>query len=66
MPLEVALESTVVVTFASLAAAALTAALNYLLEREWPAFVFLVLAASTSLWYGYIFITVVRAAFRAA
>jgi len=63
VPVELALESTVVVAVASLAAAALTAALQYLTEREWAAVVFLTLAASVTVWYGYIALVVVRSAF---
>jgi hypothetical protein len=43
----------------------LTAAFNYLVDREWPAVVFLTLAATASVWYGMILLVVVRAAFSA-
>ncbi len=55
-----ALESTVVLAFSSIAAAALTVALGYLREREWPAVVFLLLAAFSVIWYGMIFLMIVR------
>jgi len=61
VPLYVFLESTVVLAASSLAAAALTAALGYVLEREWPAVVFLLTAAGTTIWYGMIFVMMVRA-----
>lgn len=60
MLLYVALESTLVLAASSIAAAALTAALGYLLEREWPAVVFLLTAAATTIWYGMIFVMMVR------
>jgi hypothetical protein len=63
VPVELALESTVVLTAASLAAAALTAALQYFSEREWCAVVFLTLAASVTVWYGFIALVVVRSVF---
>jgi hypothetical protein len=63
MPIQGALETLVVLLAAGLAAAALTAALNYLIDREWPAVVFLTLAATASVWYGMILLVVVRAAF---
>jgi hypothetical protein len=63
VPVELALESTVVLAAASLAAAALTAALQFLSEREWTAVVFLTLAASVTVWYGFIALVVVRSAF---
>jgi hypothetical protein len=63
MPLQGFCEGIVVLFTAMLAAGALTAALNYLLDREWPAVVFLTLAASASVWYGAIILVVVRAAF---
>lgn len=65
MPIQAALESTVVLVAAALAALALTAAFNYLTEGEWPAVVFLALAATASVWYGIIALVVVRAAFSA-
>ena len=58
-----AVESTVVLAFSSLAAAAITAALGYTREREWPAVVFLLVAAMSTISYGMIFMTVVRAVF---
>jgi hypothetical protein len=58
-----ALESTVVLASSSLAAAALTAALGYLREREWPAAVFLLVAAFSVIWYGMIFLMIVRNVF---
>ena len=48
---------------ASLTAGSLTAAFNYLVEREWPAVVFLTMAAFSTVWYGIIALVVVRAAF---
>jgi hypothetical protein len=63
VPVELALESTVVLAAASLAAAALTAALQFVSEREWTAVVFLMLAASVTVWYGFIALFVVRSAF---
>jgi len=63
VPVELALESTVVLAAASLAAAALTAAIQFLSEREWTAVVFLTLAASVTVWYGFIALIVVRSAF---
>ena len=60
-----AAESFVVFLAASLAAGAMTAAYNYLVEREWPAVVFLTLAATATVWYGIILLTVVRAVFSA-
>jgi hypothetical protein len=63
VPVELALESTVVFTVSTLAAAAMTAAFQYLTEREWCAVVFLTLAASVTVWYGYIALVVVRSAF---
>ena len=58
-----AVESTVVLAFSSLAAAAITAALGYTREREWPAVVFLLVAAMSTISYGMIFLTVVRAVY---
>jgi hypothetical protein len=60
---QLALESTVVVGTAALAAAALTAAFEFLSEREWHAVIFLMLAASVSVWYGFVALIVVRAVF---
>jgi len=65
MPTQGVCEGFVVLLTAALAAAALTAAFNYLIDGEWPAVVFLTLAASASLWYGFIALVVVRAAFSA-
>ena len=63
MQTQLALESTVVLATSSVAAAALTAALGYTREREWPAVVFLLIAAASTIWYGMIFMTVVRSVF---
>ena len=63
VPVELALESTVVFAVSTLAAAAMTAAFQYFSEREWCAVVFLTLAASVTVWYGYIALVVVRSAF---
>ena len=60
---QLAIESTVVLAFSSLAAAAITAALGYLREREWPAVVFLLVAAMSTISYGMIFMTIVRAVY---
>ena len=65
MPLQGLCEGVVVLLTAMLAAGALTAALNYLVDREWPAVVFLTLAGTASVWYGIILLVVVRAAFSA-
>ena len=65
MPLQGICEGVVVLLTAMLAAGALTAALNYLVDREWPAVVFLTLAGTASVWYGIIVFVVVRAAFSA-
>ena len=65
MPLQDICEGVVVLLTAMLAAGALTAALNYLVDREWPAVVFLTLAGTASVWYGIILLVVVRAAFSA-
>ena len=43
----------------------MTAAYHYLTDREWCAVVFLTLAASVTVWYGYIALVVVRSAFGA-
>ena len=59
------LEAIVVFLTASLTAGSLTAAFNYLMEREWPAVVFLSMAACSTVWYGVIVLVVVRAAFTA-
>jgi hypothetical protein len=58
-------EILVVLLTAMLAAGALTAAFNYVFDREWPAVVFLTMAATASVWYGVILLVVVRAAFAA-
>ena len=63
MPVQLALESTVVIAAAALAAASLTAAIEYLADREWHAVVFLTLAASVFVWYGYVALVVVRSVF---
>ncbi len=63
MQAQFALESTVVLAFSSIAAAAITAALGYVREREWPAVVFLLVAATSTISYGMICLTVVRLAF---
>jgi hypothetical protein len=63
MPMQGALETLVILLAAGLAAAAFTAALNYLVDGEWPAVVFLTLAATASVWYGVVLLVVVRAAF---
>jgi hypothetical protein len=63
VPVQLALESTVVLATASLAAASLTAAFEYFTEREWHAVVFLTLAASVFVWYGYVGLVVVRSVF---
>ena len=57
-------EAFVVFLVSCLTAAALTAAFNYLMDREWPAVVFLTLAAISTVWYGVILVIVVRAAFQ--
>jgi hypothetical protein len=56
-------EAFVVFLMSCLTAASLMAAYTYLMEREWPAVVFLSLAAFSSVWYGVIVLVVVRAAF---
>ena len=61
--MQIYLEALVVFLIASLTAGSLTAAFNYLMEREWPAVVFLSLAAFSTIWYGIIVLVVVRAAF---
>ena len=61
--MELVVEALVVFMVASLTAGALTAAYNYLMDREWPAVVFLTLAAASTVWYGIILVVVVRAAF---
>ena len=66
MQTQLALESTVVLASSSLAAAAITAALGYVREREWPAAVFLLVAATTVIWYGMIFMIVVRSVYARA
>jgi hypothetical protein len=54
MPLQGVCEILVVLLTAMLAAGALTAAFNYVFDREWPAVVFLTMAATASVWYGVI------------
>jgi hypothetical protein len=61
--MELAVEALVVFMMSTLTAGALTAAFNYLIDREWPAVVFLTLAAISTVWYGVILVVVVRAAF---
>jgi hypothetical protein len=61
--MELAVEAFVVFMASTLTAGALTAAFNYLIDREWPAVVFLTLAAISTVWYGMILVAVVRAAF---
>ena len=63
IPMQLVVEAFVVFLTASLTAGSLTAAFNYLVEREWPAVVFLTLAAFSTVWYGFIALVVVRAAF---
>ena len=61
--MELVVEAIVVFFVATLTAGSLTAAFNYLIDREWPAVVFLTLAAVSTVWYGVILVVVVRAAF---
>ena len=61
--MELVVEALVVFFVATLTAGSLTAAFNYLIDREWPAVVFLTLAAVSTVWYGVILVVVVRAAF---
>jgi hypothetical protein len=61
--MQLTLEALVVFLIACLTAGSLTAAYTYLVEREWPAVVFLTLAALSTVWYGVIVLVVVRAAF---
>jgi hypothetical protein len=61
--MELVVESLVVFLMSTLTAGALTAAFNYLVDREWPAVVFLTLAAASTVWYGVILVVVVRNAF---
>jgi hypothetical protein len=63
--MQLTLEAFVVFLTASLAAGSATAAFNYFVEREWTAFVFLALAASVSIWYGFVLLVVVHSAFAA-
>jgi len=58
------IEALVVLLSASIAAASLTAALNFLREREWPAAGFLSLVASTAITYGMMAMVIVRNLFR--
>jgi len=62
-PMQLFMEAIVVFVTATLTAGSLTAAFNYLIEREWPAVVFLTMAAFSTVWYGVIALVVVRAAF---
>jgi hypothetical protein len=61
--MQILLEAFVVFLIATLTAGSLMAAFNYLVEREWPAVVFLTLAAMSTIWYGVIILVVVRAVF---
>jgi hypothetical protein len=61
--MELVVEALVVFLVATLTAGSLTAAFTYLVDREWPAVVFLTLAAASTVWYGIILVVVVRAAF---
>jgi hypothetical protein len=61
--MQLVMEAFVVFLTACLTAGSLTAAFNYLIEREWPAVVFLTMAAFSTVWYGIIVLVVVRAAF---
>ena len=61
--MQLALELFVVLVSSSLAAASLTAALNFVQEREWPAVGFLSLAASTAVTYGMMALAIVRAVY---
>jgi hypothetical protein len=63
--MQLVLESFVVFLMACLTAGSLTAAFNYLMDGEWPAVVFLTLAAFSTVWYGIIVLVVVRAVFQA-
>lgn len=63
LPMMLVAEAFVVFLTACLTAGSLTAAFNYLMEREWPAVVFLTMAAFSTVWYGIIALVVVRAAF---
>lgn len=63
--MQLVLESFVVFLVACLTAGSLMAAFTYLLDREWPAVVFLTLAACSTVWYGIIVLVVVRAVFQA-
>ncbi len=61
--MQVVLEAVVVLSFSSIAAVGLTAALNFVYEREWPAVMFLVLLASTAITYGMMMLTIVQRVF---
>ena len=61
--MQIFVEAFVVFLTATLTAGSLTAAFTYLVEREWPAVVFLTLAAFSTVWYGIIVLVVVRAVF---
>ena len=61
--MQLTVEAFVVFLVATLTAAALTAAYQYLVDREWTAVVFLTLAAVSTIWYGVILLVVVRSAF---
>lgn len=56
-------EAFVVFLAACLAGSALFTAFSYLLDREWPAFVFLSMSATATVWYSIIVLVVVRAVF---
>ena len=61
--MQTVVEAFVVFLTATLTAGSLTAAFNYLVDREWHAVVFLTLAAFSAVWYGIIVLVVVRAVF---
>jgi hypothetical protein len=61
--MQILVEAFVVFLTATLTAGSLTAAFNYLVDREWHAVVFLTLAAFSTVWYGIIALVVVRAVF---
>jgi hypothetical protein len=61
--MQMVLEAVVVLGSASVAAAGLTAALNFVYEREWPAVMFLVLLASTVITYGMMILSIVQRVF---
>ncbi|MFN8637194.1 MAG: hypothetical protein U0893_25375 [Chloroflexota bacterium] len=61
--LQLTIEAFVTFVMATLTAGSVVAAYHYLLDREWTAVVFLSLAAFSTVWYGIIILTVVRAVF---